>query len=344
MNSTQLIIIGNGFDLAHGLPTRYSDFLNYYISEIVQEVIESRKTYKDPLIKVSHPVKPIANNERNDFRAIISSRINSSPFGGSSSIFINEKGFLHFILQKRGIERWQNLELLYHDFLIDILDQLKRRKTNLEKARARLVYFNQSIEFFLSKFRNYIIDVVNPLIKTISPIDKFYKIFGYKENQFLTVLNFNYTRTFEKYIDDEGTAIINIHGQADTKESEICFGFGDEHSPRYNEIENLYENEFLKYSKSIFYSKDETYRHLLGCLSGNYTVDIYGHSCGVTDRTLLKQIFEDKKCSSIHYHYHLDHKDHREKFIEINRHFEDKKRLRRIVVPAESSTPCPQLK
>ncbi|MFJ7841289.1 AbiH family protein [Lysinibacillus sphaericus] len=26
-----LIIIGNGFDIAHGLKTRYSDFLNYLL-------------------------------------------------------------------------------------------------------------------------------------------------------------------------------------------------------------------------------------------------------------------------------------------------------------------------
>ena len=26
----RIILIGNGFDLAHGLPTRYEDFLNWY--------------------------------------------------------------------------------------------------------------------------------------------------------------------------------------------------------------------------------------------------------------------------------------------------------------------------
>ena len=26
----RIILIGNGFDLAHGLPTRYEDFINWY--------------------------------------------------------------------------------------------------------------------------------------------------------------------------------------------------------------------------------------------------------------------------------------------------------------------------
>lgn len=26
----RIVLIGNGFDLAHGLPTRYEDFINWY--------------------------------------------------------------------------------------------------------------------------------------------------------------------------------------------------------------------------------------------------------------------------------------------------------------------------
>ena len=31
----RLVIIGNGFDLAHGLKTSYGDFINYYINNMV---------------------------------------------------------------------------------------------------------------------------------------------------------------------------------------------------------------------------------------------------------------------------------------------------------------------
>ncbi|MBE7661152.1 AbiH family protein [Tenacibaculum finnmarkense] len=30
-----IVIIGNGFDLAHGLKTSYNDFANYYLEEII---------------------------------------------------------------------------------------------------------------------------------------------------------------------------------------------------------------------------------------------------------------------------------------------------------------------
>ena len=29
----RLIILGNGFDIAHGLPTKYNDFITWYICE-----------------------------------------------------------------------------------------------------------------------------------------------------------------------------------------------------------------------------------------------------------------------------------------------------------------------
>ena len=343
MPRTSLIILGNGFDLAHGLPTSYSDFLKYYLKTNIENVRNSGETHEDPLLKITAPIRKVSENEYDDIRKLLKSISESSPFS-FPSLSIKNGGFLDFLLKKNNIKRWQNLELRYHDFIIELLDKLSVKKMNIDNATSSLKKFHYSLEYFLDEFKKYIVNVINPLIQTVPSIEEFHKVFGYKRNQHLTILNFNYTKTFEKYVDDEGTTIINIHGLGDDLDSEICFGFGDEHSPRYSEIENLYENEFLKYSKSIFYSKDETYRHLLGCLSENYSVDIYGHSCGVTDRTLLKQIFEDSKCQSIHYHYHLDHKDHREKFIEINRHFEDKKRLRRIVISAESSTPCPQLK
>ena len=32
----RIVLIGNGFDLAHGLPTRYEDFINWYWEQRVR--------------------------------------------------------------------------------------------------------------------------------------------------------------------------------------------------------------------------------------------------------------------------------------------------------------------
>ena len=36
----RLIIVGNGFDLAHGLKTKYSDFINWYWNFVKEQLIK----------------------------------------------------------------------------------------------------------------------------------------------------------------------------------------------------------------------------------------------------------------------------------------------------------------
>ncbi|MDQ7950159.1 MAG: AbiH family protein, partial [Cellulomonas sp.] len=47
----RLIIVGNGFDLAHGLKTGYCDFINYYLKEVFENL--NQRGYSDELIQVS---------------------------------------------------------------------------------------------------------------------------------------------------------------------------------------------------------------------------------------------------------------------------------------------------
>ena len=47
----RLVIIGNGFDLAHGLPTSYKDFMNDYWRNVIQ-VFENKDNYEDNLFSL----------------------------------------------------------------------------------------------------------------------------------------------------------------------------------------------------------------------------------------------------------------------------------------------------
>ena len=51
----KLFIIGNGFDLAHGFDTRYSDFLLWYLMKCVKSAGRERK-YEDKIIKITSPL------------------------------------------------------------------------------------------------------------------------------------------------------------------------------------------------------------------------------------------------------------------------------------------------
>ncbi len=48
----KLVLIGNGFDLAHGLKTRYTDFLLWYLNNTIQD-FHKFKEYEDRLVVIS---------------------------------------------------------------------------------------------------------------------------------------------------------------------------------------------------------------------------------------------------------------------------------------------------
>ena len=130
-------------------------------------------------------------------------------------------------------------------------------------------------------------------------------------------LSFNYTFTEDLYSDQNqfyssasgknvSKSNIHIHGTTDEDDSTpIIFGFGDEIDEDYKSIENLNDNVYLENIKSIKYLETDNYKQLLEFLnSGDFQIFIFGHSCGISDRTLLNTLFEHKNCASIKPFYH----------------------------------------
>jgi hypothetical protein len=169
---------------------------------------------------------------------------------------------------------------------------------------------------------------------------------GHKPLERITIqktlfLNFNYTNTAEKLYANPNDRIINIHGKLNSKTEPIIFGYGDELDEEYNVIERTQNNDFLENIKSIRYHYTPDYRHLLDFLEdAPYQVCTMGHSCGNSDRTLLNTIFEHENCVSVKpFFYQWWNKNTQEKednhteiVMNISRNFNDKQKMRDIVV------------
>ena len=79
--------------------------------------------------------------------------------------------------------------------------------------------------------------------------------------------------------------------------------------------------------------------------SEEYQIYIFGHSCGISDRTLLNTLFEHKNCFSIKLFYHQKEDgsdDYTEKTYELYRHFSDKNSMRKKIVDKQKSKAMPQ--
>jgi len=157
-------------------------------------------------------------------------------------------------------------------------------------------------------------------------------------------LNFNYTTTAREYSkhEDIETQTIHIHGELNKPSNPIIFGYGDEIGKEYEEIENLNNNDFLENIKSIRYSDTSNYKRLLDFIdSDKYQIFLFGHSCGLSDRTLLNTLFEHENCVSIKPFYHKkDGTDDYSKIVRnISRHFKNKATMRKKVVNREYCKP-----
>ena len=162
-------------------------------------------------------------------------------------------------------------------------------------------------------------------------------------------LDFNYTNTVSQIIDNSfingDNRHLYIHGTVNYEENPIIFGYGDDTGEEYKVLESEGENELLRKIKSFQYPRTHNYHNLLNYLElGDYDVFVIGHSCGLSDRTLLKTIFEHDNCLAIqNFHYKGESEDF-EKRMEISRHFSNKVLMRERVLPFNKLATIPQCK
>ena len=176
-------------------------------------------------------------------------------------------------------------------------------------------------------------------------------------------LNFNYTPTAKYYAETDVSIrdgkkqnfkVNHIHGELNQKEKSdsnpIIFGYGDEISEEYKQLENLNDNTLLENVKSIRYLEADNYRNLMSFIeSEEYQIYIMGHSCGISDRTLLSTLFEHENCVSIKPFYYKwtdkkgqQHDNYREIVQNISRNFGYKIMMRNKVVNKVHCLPLPQ--
>ena len=163
----------------------------------------------------------------------------------------------------------------------------------------------------------------------------------------IMLLNFNYTRTADLYLPQSDRFIANhIHGEL-SKPQSVIFGYGDESDDEYKSLVKQNDNEYLKYTKTCRYLEADKYRQLLAFInSAPYQVCIMGHSCGLSDKTMLNTLFEHDNCVSIKPYYYVN-KQGKDNYLDmiqnISRNFTNPQLMRDRVVNKNSCDPLPQL-
>ena len=339
----KLVIIGNGFDLAHGFKTSYNDFMLWYLNDCIEKTINNF-SFKDLLLEGTRQNPKMLPQKLlliKDFTEI-ACRNNIN--------FFKISPFLCRLIDKHKEYNWVDIENEYYQSLIRlyVISQNTNTTLSLSDLVKQIEELNESFEFLRDKLEDYLKLVqgdeitkcyINPNGKINLTFQKYFQDF-YKNDESKTImfLNFNYTNTIERYIgkgEDLNHEIIYIHGKLNDSKNPVIFGFGDEIDGYYKKIEEANINDLLNNFKSFWYFKTDNYQSLLRFIDSDiFDVEILGHSCGLSDRVLLNNVFQHENCQSIKIHYHKREtgNDFFSKTQEISRHFRDKAKMRKVIV------------
>ncbi|WP_082113273.1 AbiH family protein [Kordia jejudonensis] len=356
----RLVLLGNGFDLAHGLPTRYEDFMLQYLKDVFKKkhdasgLIYVKREYIYRFDSKSEHAWGKGIDDATNINELL-----KHLYSNNKIVTYNIKSnFLSGLLNNLDKNNWVDIESEYYRLL-----KICYRSPNSHK----IAQLNKDFETLKSILESYLKKEVEETYY-FKPSKEFLNIFLTKKKDIpetsafsvpnaypekTLFLNFNYTTLLEDYLIEPEVIhhlrdheVNYIHGELESAENPIIFGFGDEMDKSYQEIEELNNNAYFEHIKSFQYLKTSNYQDLIRFLDGSvegYEIYIIGHSCGLSDRTLLNHVFEHDHCKSIKIFYHNGIKGYTNTVYEISRHFNDKASMRTKIVPFEKSIPTPQV-
>lgn len=288
-SNRRMLVVGNGFDLAHGLPTRYQDMLDALSHDTASWLSpEDRQRYRDnPFIKYFGEYKDLPGwtGFENEIQRIVNCLCKEYNRARPPK--------LHYDIEK---------------FFLDIREVWLKGNTKqmwkiLQRDLDELISY---IDVYLSQY------IPSQLPKALST-DSQYPRFVYKRH-YDYFLSFNYTNTYFDFVKmmNDGSGIVVptedhfIHGRcaAMGASQNIVLGIED------NDPSNLDTIYFKKYFQRI---QKKTGREVFDWFdekissSEPIVTDIFGHSLDTTDKDILMLIFEKSQYTNIYYYNQADY-------------------------------------
>lgn len=319
-----ILVLGNGFDIAHGYFTKYCQFINFYevaikLEKKTQESFESY--YKSFVGLCNFDVK------KSSVKKLYNRCKSNNNF--LSGIKENQWFLLIKKNKKEGKENWEDLEIMigevmsclsdvennfqkeifelqnyeyyknyYNYFNGTILEVCKKRNIHKLEAIKDIAYiFEQDLNeliLYLSSYLNEFKPSNKKIINGFNALNKYYN----------NILCFNYTDTHAALYDKEKKNKYHyIHGRCENYESMV---FGTD-----KEIESLLpdaDNEFLycqKYYQRIVKSTGNDYKNWISSKEGS--ILFYGFSFSKADSIVIEELVKSNKKIFI-YCYDIDAK------------------------------------
>ena len=264
----RILLIGNGFDLAHKLPTRYGDFLYVCMKYIGKEF-----DYDSPnLNDLSNILSLFIKKYGNSYKKLIGDNIwieyFVKKFNKIGNNWIDFEKEIRNVCEKR-IESISNkgpdfTSIIEYSMFLDnnSFDFLKMKKHHIELIKI--------LDSYLNIINDLKTDVYSEDILRFAPTD---------------VISFNYTNTYDKIYNIRNN-IDYIHGMTSSKKNNDSIdSFGD------NKIDSEYA-EFLKYFQMV---NNDIKLNILDANNKDVYSMIFGHSLDVNDFDVISDVINKSK-------------------------------------------------
>lgn len=340
-----LVIIGNGFDLAHGLKTSYNHFLEYLVNTHCEDrerhcdlfkLPKSIKSYEDLKTEIfTDNFIPYLEEDKNYWMGY-DFHYDTNPHRGEDNLTFKNP-LISALLVSSSFDNWCDIEAKYFE-LLTTKDEESIYYNNPQLLNKHFELLKQYLEKYLS------------IEEQAAKVLESYRSFFRKMNNSNTlIVNFNYTHIIEDLYEAETSKckLIHIHGEIDNIDNPIIFGYAALHEEARGLL-NKMKHEYLRNIKKHLYKRTDNEYALTQYLEGHNTihVSILGHSCGISDNLILNQILNhskiDEKNRSIWISFYKDYEHYRETLVNIDRIMNNDDRFRKLVVDYLNSDRMPQ--
>lgn len=313
---TQLIIIGNGFDLECGLKSKYSDFFEpretclYPSNEDLDAAGKNFSTYitENGITVWDVILEEYADNLWNDIEKAIALWVVPGPKKGSSHFqrllsLLNPGMGSDIDPEVRKQFSWKN----YKGRENDVVKEIAVARFILQTCTRRRIDWNEEILYgylqsqlacLENEFRKFMLRQLEltptyskESLKLLSDLMTPFFPDGKKTDTLTTILNFNYTNPTKRLSVGTSLKAVNVHGKLD---GEIVFGIDgknyldDEHIAPFTKTYRLLglhsENRFT------------LFENVGSIVSANKSLDVikfYGHSLAEPDYSYFQAIFDE---------------------------------------------------
>lgn len=286
-----ILVVGNGFDLAHGFPTKYWDFMMFIKSFKEMEHLPKDKLLKLPEFKrlnfdvQNYLTKDEVFNKDNrsdivkELSELISNNVWIEYFDDKIQSYEN-KGWIDFESEISEVVKaldyyieWRRHDLKTSGTNFDKWDKIKneliynflkclKNTTKLEVGKINFNYFyGDNLKEIIDELNNDLNRLIRCLEIYIGDVvEKVYECKAIKQIEDLSIdklISFNYTNTYKNLYEPNGNKVEYdyLHGKAevdrDIKENNMVLGI-DEYLKGEDRNNKLELVEFKKYFQRIY--------------------------------------------------------------------------------------------